>query len=208
MHDHRRPFPPAHLGAFALLVFLCAHALGAAAVADPPSLEQVQFFEKNIRPVLMDRCYQCHSSRSEKIRGGLVLETRAAVLKGGESGAVIVPGDPEASLLIKAIRHTDEKLKMPPKGQPLTAAEVADFEKWVAMGAPDPRVAAAGAPGGHPAGPVFTAAERGYWALQPVKPVAPPSVSNPQQAANPIDAFILSELQSKGLQPSPPADKI
>src|SRR3982750_551243 len=87
MHDHRRPFLLAQLGAITLLVFSSARAaFGAAPVAEPPSPEQVQFFEKNIRPVLMDRCYQCHSSQGEKIRGGLVLETRAGVMKGGGAG--------------------------------------------------------------------------------------------------------------------------
>src|SRR5215210_8664566 len=124
----------ASLGA---LVLFALATLAAAPAVEQPTPEQAQFFETKIRPVLMDRCYQCHSSQGEKIRGGLVLETRAGVMKGGESGPVIVPGDPEASLLIKAIRHTDEKLKMPPKGPPLTAAQMADFEKWVAMGAPD-----------------------------------------------------------------------
>jgi len=148
MRDHRSPLRRGQLGAIALLVLCCATVgFGATSAPEAPTPEQLQFFEKNIRPVLMDRCFQCHSSQGEKIRGGLVLETRAAVLKGGESGPVIVPGDPDASLLIKAIRQTDEKLKMPPKGPPLTAAQVADFEKWVAMGAPDPRVAPAGARG-------------------------------------------------------------
>ena len=182
------------------------HAAAAPApTPEQPTAEQVQFFEKNIRPVLMDRCYQCHSSQGEKIRGGLVLETRASVRQGGESGPAVVPGDAEGSLLIKAIRHTDEKLKMPPKAPPLTAAQVADFEKWVARGAPDPRDGAAGEQG---AGSVFTASERGYWALQPVRPVPVPSVSAPQFVANPIDAFIVGELQSKGLKPSAPADKV
>jgi mono/diheme cytochrome c family protein len=117
-----------------------------AAPVDQPSAVQVQFFETRIRPVLMDRCYACHSSQGEKIRGGLVLETRAGVLRGGDDGVVVVPGDVEASLLIKAIRYTDPKLKMPPKAEHrLSAEQVADFEKWVAMGVPDPRVGATGA---------------------------------------------------------------
>src|SRR2546426_1499735 len=153
---YRRLFGPA-------LAACVVVAAGSASVRAVPGVEQLtpeqfQFFEKAIRPVLMDRCYKCHSTQGEKIRGGLLLETRAGVMKGGELGPVIVQGDPDASLLIKAIRYTDDKLKMPPKGPQLTPAQVADFEKWVAMGAPDPRVGAPGSTTDHGAGPVFTAA--------------------------------------------------
>ena len=89
--------------AAALTLFASAAAAAPAAV-ETPSAEQVQFFETKIRPVLMDKCYACHSSQGEKIRGGLVLETRAGVLRGGDDGAVVIPGDADASLLIKAIR--------------------------------------------------------------------------------------------------------
>jgi len=93
----------------------------------------VEFFEKQIRPVLVDSCYKCHSKDAEKIKGGLLLDTRDGLLKGGDTGPALVPGDPEKSLLVKAIRYTDENLQMPPKGKKLPAAQVADFEpgsKW------------------------------------------------------------------------------
>ena len=100
------------------------------------------FFEKKIRPVLVDQCYSCHSAEAEKLKGGLALDTRDGLRAGGDSGASIVPGSPDKSLLITALRHTDDDLKMPPK-QKLPAAVIADFEQWVAMGAPDPREGAA-----------------------------------------------------------------
>src|SRR5262249_25296393 len=93
---------------------------------DPAGIE---FFETAIRPVLADRCFQCHGSSVEEPKGGLVLETREGILNGGDSGPVIVPGDPEASLLIKAIRYRDKALRMPPKGR-LAPAQVSAFETW------------------------------------------------------------------------------
>src|SRR5262245_48897104 len=102
---------------------------------------QTQFFESKIRPLLADNCYKCHSQSAEKVKAGLLLDTREGVLKGGESGPAIVPGDPEKSLLIKAVRYADPDLQMPPKGKKLSDQQIADLTSWVKMGAPDPRVA-------------------------------------------------------------------
>src|SRR3954464_9779760 len=107
--------------------------------AAEPTPPERDFFENKIRPILTKECYKCHSQQSEKVKGGLLLDTREGLLKGGESGLAIVPGDPEKSLLIKAIRYTDPDLQMPPKGKKLSDAQVADFVAWVKMGAPDPR---------------------------------------------------------------------
>ena len=103
---------------------------------------QTDFFENHIRPILADKCYKCHSTLAEKIKGGLLLDSREALLKGGDSGKAIVPGDPEASLLIKAVRYTDPDLQMP-KDKKLADDEIAALEQWVKMGAPDPRTATA-----------------------------------------------------------------
>src|SRR5262245_45433425 len=109
------------------------------AVAEKPATqEQVAFFEKSIRPVLVKECYECHAADSEQIKGGLLLDTRAALREGGNNGPAVVPGDPKKSLLIKALRHTEEERRMPPKKK-LSEEVIADFEKWIAMGAPDPR---------------------------------------------------------------------
>src|SRR5207247_6699272 len=127
-------------------VALSLHVLGVAGVAqmreEQPALtrEGIEFFEKRIRPVLTEKCYKCHSAGAEKIKGGLLLDSRSAWMKGGESGPVIVPGDPERSRLIHAVRHTDSSLQMPPK-EILPAPQIVDLETWVRMGAPDPRVA-------------------------------------------------------------------
>ena len=190
----------------ALIVVLAGTAVAAPTAVENPTVEQVQFFEAKIRPVLTDKCYACHSSRGEKIRGGLVLETRAGVLRGGDDGAVVIPGDADASLLIKAVRYTDEKLKMPPKADHrLSDEQVADFEKWVAMGVPDPRVDAGGKQAHSSA--VFTASEKSLWSLQPVKPVTPPAIPEAEWVRTPVDAFIVAELKAKHIEPSPMADK-
>ena len=99
----------------------------------------VEFFEKKIRPLLADNCYKCHSHQSEKIKGGLLLDTREGLLKGGDSGPAVIPGKPDDSLLIKAVRYTDKELQMPPKDRKLPAEQIADLEAWVNMGVPGPR---------------------------------------------------------------------
>src|SRR6266581_3806211 len=133
---HRKMVTPWVLLLTALLPF------GRAASAD-----DFEFFEKNIRPLFAENCYKCHSAQSEKLKGGLLLDTREGLLKGGESGPAIVPGDPEKSLLIKAVRYLDKDLQMPPKGDKLSDAQVTDLVKWVKMGAPDPRAKEARAGG-------------------------------------------------------------
>jgi len=127
-------FQPIFTFAFAIT------ALVRTSVAAEPTHEQTEFFEKKIRPVFAEHCYSCHSDKAEKVKGGLRLDSRAALLKGGDTGPVIVPGDPEASLLIKAVRYDDEDLQMPPKNKKLSADEIAALEAWVKMGAPDPRI--------------------------------------------------------------------
>src|SRR5580704_19177370 len=111
---------------------------GTALLAQSPDRSGFEFFEKKIRPVFVTRCYVCHSAAAPKVQGGLQLDSRDLLRKGGNSGSPITPGDPDASLLIRALRYSDPNLKMPP-GQPLAPDVVADFEQWVRMGAPDPR---------------------------------------------------------------------
>lgn len=175
-----------------------------AAVAAPaaePDPAGVAFFETHIRPILVDACYSCHSTEANKSKGGLKLDTRAAVAQGGESGPVLTAGNPDASLLIKAVRYTDEDLQMPPpdKGKKLSAEQVALLETWVRMGAPDPRV-------GGQAHPLDFAAARRHWAFQPVVKPALPPVKDPRWVRTPVDAFIGAKLEAKGLRPAVPAD--
>lgn len=189
---------------FALLGLAVYGAVSVATdAAQKLSPDQLEFFEKKIRPVLADRCYNCHSANAEKNKGGLLLDTREGVLKGGDSGPAIVPGNPNKSLLIKSIRQDDADLFMPPKGkgEKLTDEQIANFEKWVRMGAPDPRQGTAA---------VKPDVEKGrnHWAFKPVtKPEVPKVRDTGKFVQTPIDAFVLAKLREKGLEPSSPADK-
>ena len=181
---------------------------GWSAVALPavePAREHLDFFEKKIRPVLVERCYECHSAAAKKNKGGLTLDTRDGVLKGGDAGSVVAPGDPEKSKLIEAVRYKNRDLQMPPKS-PLSSEQVRDLEQWVKLGAPDPRTEAVAQTGGKRA---LTVEEgRQFWAFQPLANPSVPKVGNRQSAiGNPIDAFINAKLGEKKLAAAPAADK-
>ncbi|MEO6182204.1 MAG: PSD1 and planctomycete cytochrome C domain-containing protein [Verrucomicrobiota bacterium] len=164
--------------------------------------EDFEFFEKTIRPILVDRCYKCHSESADKIKGGLRLDSKENILKGGESGPAIVPKQPEKSLLIKAIRYTDHDLQMPPK-KALSSEQIKSFETWVKMGAPDPRVKSAS----ERSAPKTNEAQT-YWAFQPVKNQPPPPIKNKEWVKNPIDQFILAQLETQKMVPGLRADKL
>jgi len=170
------------------------------ALAAPPTPEQIEFFENEIRPIFANHCYKCHSQQAEKVKAGLLLDTREGVLKGGDSGPAIVPGDPEKSRLIKAVRYTDSDLQMPPKGKKLSDAMIADLTAWVKMGAPDPRVATAGQK-------AWVDSGKKHWAWQPLTQPTVPAVKNASWCISPVDHFILARLEDKELKPNPPADK-
>ncbi len=176
----------------------------AARFVDDPTPEQVAFFEKKIRPVLVEHCYKCHSQQAEKVKGELLLDSREGLRRGGRSGPVVVPGHPEKSPLVVALRHSDPDTAMPPKGK-LPDAVIADFEAWVRMGAPDPR-------GGSPAPPAKYGVDpeqaRRHWAFQPPRRPPVPAVQHPSfRIEHPIDAFIAAAWQPHGLQPVGEADK-
>ncbi len=176
-------------------LLLCGPALAA-----DPTPAQLQFFESRVRPVLADHCYKCHSQHAEKVKGGLLLDSRAGLLKGGDTGPAIVPGDPVQSLLVKAIRYTDPDLQMPPKGGKLPENVIADLITWIQMGAPDPRSAPSTS---------FAAKDsaKTHWAWQPLTKPAVPQVQDTAWPKTPIDNFILAKLEEKHLKPNPPADK-
>src|SRR5436190_23318958 len=167
----------------------------------------VEFFEKKIRPILVEHCYKCHGKDAEKIKGGLLLDTGDGLLKGGDTGPALVAGDPEKSLLIKAVRYTDEDLAMPPRknGGRLSDEQIADLEAWVKMGAPDPRTRAAVVAQGPPLSDPDKV--RNHWAFQPIRHPDPPPVKNTRWVQNPIDAFVLAKLEEKRMTPSRQADK-
>src|SRR6266536_2740405 len=125
------------LAFWALLVFW--QAAHCAIPSAEPTKAQLDFFENKIRPILADNCYKCHSPARGKVKGDLELDWKGGWEKGGENGPVIVPGDPEKSRLIKAIRYTDPDLQMPPKGEKLSETQISDLVAWVKMSAPDPR---------------------------------------------------------------------
>jgi cytochrome c553 len=170
-----------------------------AAAAAPIKPEQLKFFETKIRPVLVTQCAKCHASGAEKVKGGLLVDSRDGLRKGGDTGPAVVPGDLDESLLITAIRYNDDSLQMPPKTK-LADEVIADFEKWVKMGAPDPRggsgLAAVAAGSG-----VDVAKGRQFWAFQPPRSFAPPKVGDATWPRSDIDRFVLSALEAKGLKP-------
>ncbi|MCB1275928.1 PSD1 and planctomycete cytochrome C domain-containing protein [Prosthecobacter sp.] len=181
-------------------VTLALHA-GIAGAAAPADDAKIAFFEKTIRPILIKRCYECHSVESGKSKGGLLIDSREAILKGGDTGPALVAGNPDKSHIIESVRYKNEDLQMPPKGA-LPAAEVKALEEWVQMGAPDPREAVADAK--HAAPRVIDIKEGSkHWAFRPISKPAVPAV----KAKNPIDAFISAKLAEKGLSLAPQADK-
>jgi uncharacterized protein DUF1553/uncharacterized protein DUF1549/cytochrome c len=170
--------------------------------ADDSSLE---FFEKQVRPLLAARCYECHSGKITKPKGGLRLDSRAAALKGGETGPAVVPGKPKESLLVDAINY-GELYQMPPKTR-LPAEEIASLTKWVEMGAPWPADVAPTAAGSQASQLDLAKRKAEHWCWQPIKPVAPPSVKNRAWIRQPLDRFILAKLEEKNVAPALPADE-
>src|SRR3954468_7961522 len=145
----------------------------AASPTTAPSAAGVEYFEKHIRPVLVERCYRCHSKDAEKVKGGLLLDSREGLLKGGDNGSVLVAGDADKSKLIIAIRYHDEEIRMPPK-EPLAEQQIAHFVEWVKMGAPDPRTGEALAKAAAPAYDFGKWKE--FWAFKPVRDPQVPAV--------------------------------
>ncbi|MEO6034996.1 MAG: DUF1549 domain-containing protein, partial [Verrucomicrobiota bacterium] len=167
--------------------------------------DDFDFFEKKVRPIFIEHCYKCHSTDAEKIKSGFLLDTKADLLKGGESGKpAIIPAQAEASRLIEAVRYKNEEFQMPPsKVGKLKESQIADLVAWVNMGAPDPRTNAVAAT---PLADKYLEARK-HWAFQPVKNPTVPSVKNQKRVQTPIDNFILARLEEKDLSFAPPADK-
>ena len=161
------------------------------------------FFESQVRPLLVKHCYECHSEEADKQKGGLWLDRKAGWETGGDGGPSIVPGNPDASLLIHSIRYADENLQMPPKSK-MTTEEIAVFEQWVAMGAPDPRDTALAA--GVRKGEIDYAAARQEWAFRPVVKPAEPAIAARDWRLDPVDSFVLAKLEEKQLSPAPVAE--
>jgi hypothetical protein len=203
------------------LVFSAAIIAAASVSASPaPTAADLAFFESSVRPLLAERCYECHGDKKQK--GGLRLDSLPGWQTGGDTGPVIVPGEPAKSLLVEAIHYKNEDLQMPPK-QALTPAEISTLTEWIRRGAPDPRttVPTSGAP---KIAPMTLAEARAHWSFQPITaPVLPPSVSpspplptspssalpfypSPLPSDHPIDRFVRDRLATENLAPNPPAD--
>lgn len=164
--------------------------------------EGITYFEKHVRPLLIKHCYECHSAESNEVKGGLFLDTRAGWQRGGESGPAIVPGKPNESLLVEAVRY--ESYEMPPKGR-LPNADIAVFEKWVQLGAPDPREGDAPEPSAAPVMDLESA--RQFWAFQLPEAHRAPVVRNSGWPREELDAFVLQRLEAADLTPAGDADR-
>lgn len=174
----------------------------AACFLHPSEAEQREFFEMKVRPLLARECLSCHGPSK---MGGLAMDSREALLKGGNSGPAITPQRPGESLLLEAVRHTHPRLKMPPSGK-LPQSDIHILEEWIGTGAYWPP--SAGAPiKDMAAGYTITPEQRAFWSFQPIRKPVPPPVRNAQWPAGKIDRFILAKLEEKGLQPAKPADR-
>lgn len=181
---------------------------GRAASAEPPpgtdfSPAALEFFEKQVRPLLAKRCFGCHSGKSKSLKGNLRLDSRALAVRGGDTGPAIIPGNPNKSLLVDAINYGDV-YQMPPKSK-LPAAEIEILTEWIKRGAPWPAEKSAAPDPSH----AFDLAERktSHWCWQPLQSVQPPAVGNESWPLQDLDHFILARLEKAGLTPAKPADK-
>jgi hypothetical protein len=189
-----------------VLLVAAACWVGAEVRGEPPvgraSPADDEFFEKRVRPLLVEHCYRCHSSQAKKPKGGLLLDSRAHLLKGGDSGPAVVAGEPDRSLLIQAVRYRGDSLQMPPTGK-LPGAEIATLEEWARRGAPIPDQG--GATASHQQ--INFAEGRRFWSFQRPRRVPLPATKDRGWVRQPIDGFVLAELEKHGLAPSPPASR-
>ena len=201
----RSRWPVVRGGATRLWVAGIGIGLGAGllARAQPPPAE-LAFFEKRVRPVLVEACYKCHSQSAGKHKAGLNVDSRGALLAGGDTGPAVVPGRPDESLLITAVAYQDAELQMPPDGR-LPDEAIADLREWIRRGAVWP--GADGEVDPLPARREFqiTEADRAHWAFQPISQPEPPAVERADWVRNPVDAFVAARLEARGLDPAAPA---
>lgn len=175
--------------------------IATSATAALAASNEVEFFEKKIRPVLVERCYECHSTNADSVKGGLLLDSRDSSRKGGDSGAAIVPGNLDESLVLSALRY--ESFEMPPDGK-LSDAVIADFEKWIKAGAHDPRDAS---PSKSAAAEIDWNEARKFWAFQPPIRHMVPALRTDAAVQRHIDRFVIVKLDEAGIAPNPEADR-
>jgi cytochrome c553 len=189
-----RPAVPSSL---ALAIFLAAPAVAAAQAAVPDDEPRLEFFERKVRPILVNNCYNCHSANTNS-KGGLRVDDRNGLIHGGERGPAVVPGDPEKSLLIQAVRHIHPEVKMPPMKY-LADDEIADLTQWIKDGAAWPKVNVE-LPSGDP-DPEYARLRREHWAWQPLRKPRTRQVNDASWPTDDIDHFVLATLEAKRLAP-------
>ena len=197
-------FPRCSIACFIAVVFIVS-ALGSISIAyqETDATEQVEFFEKRVRPILVERCYECHGANEAS--GGLRLDHRDGLLLGGDSGAALVPKNPDASLIVRAVKYHDADLQMPPTGA-IPTAEVAVLEEWIRSGAVDPRESIPELDNNKPTG-MSIADGKEFWSMRPLADPAIPKVQNADWVQTPIDAFVLERLEQLGIAPAPRASR-
>lgn len=193
-----------HVSIVALVWWLASEFTPVTSIANDATADQVTFFETRIRPILATHCYECHSATSKKLLADLRVDYRDGMIRGGDSGPAIVPGDADASLLVAAVRY--DAYEMPPSGK-LSDDEIRDIERWIDEGAPWPSEPEPTA--SSPRSDTFDLERRRseHWVWQPVQSPAVPSVDASIHFRNDIDAFILASIHAQQLTPSPPIDK-
>lgn len=190
-----------------IVMLTIAFLVGAESLAADETDRQIEFFESNVRPILVEHCYQCHSVKAEDIEAGLLLDSKWGWETGGDSGPAVVPGEVDNSLLVEAIRYQEDVVSgMPPKSK-LADREIALLEQWIAMGAPDPRPKAT--PGSDDGASAFDLQRRvaQHWSWRPISTPQPPSVQRRDWPRNDVDRFILAKLENVGLRPAADAER-
>ena len=199
------------VGSIILIANFFAVSLAVAVDTITPNAEQLEFFENKVRPLLADKCYRCHSAKAEekeKLKAGLFLDSRAGLLKGGDSGSALTPGDPSKSFLVEAVNYRNEDMEMPPKGK-LKEEQIKILTDWVKMGAPWPgadttsEIAQAQPKEAYD----WDRFRREHWSFKPVVKSDLPPVENRSWPRSPIDYYTLSKLEAKNLEPNVSAEK-
>ena len=200
---HLRELPAPYIRSlFVLLLALAGHGYLPSVAAQSGAQQDSDFFEKRVRPILVERCQQCHNAKVST--AGLNLTSASAFRKGADAGPVVMPGDVEKSRILQVVSY-QERIKMPPAGK-MREDEIATLTEWVKRGAPWPDT------GTQPSvqaenKPKFTKAQKEFWSFRPIRAITPPEITDTGWARSPIDRFILARLQAAQLRPAPPADK-
>jgi len=192
-------------GCIASVVCLFLVGLPAAIAEEAPSAEQIEFFESKVRPIFVEHCYECHSEGADEVEAELVLDSKWGWMTGGESGPAIIPGNLDESLVIDAVRYQEDKVTAMPPRSKLPDKDIATLEKWVQMGAPDPRTARKSAKP-HAKGFNLDQRYRDHWSWRTISKPELPWVEKKTWPQSGLDWFVLQKIEAAGLKPAPQAD--